>query len=198
MQRLFAMLLITLAVAAPLWADTPPAGAPPARLSRLVVVGQQMVDLHSRALPFEGPEWWLSSSVPTLNGKLPDNPRPVWIQFGFMGCQPCEALARVAIRELPDVEKVYIHLDNVMLASPEEFPNKPSLWRALVDYAAVPPYDSFMLLYGNGEPLLRTLCGDEAGIPSAILIGADGKVLSVLSIPSEAAALAAMALVKAP
>ena len=42
------------------------------------------------------------------------------------------------------------------------------------------------------------MCGDKAGIPSAILIGADGKVVSVLNTPSESAAVAAMALVKAP
>ena len=79
-----------------------------------------------------------------------------------------------------------------------EFPNKPSLWRALAEYGAHPPYDDFILLYGNGEPLLQAMCGDKAGIPSAILIGADGKVVSVLNTPSESAAVAAMALVKAP
>ena len=197
MQRMTLSLLLTMAAASPLQADTPAATAPSAPSSRLAVVGQQMVDFHSRALPFESPEWWLSSRVPTLNGKLPENPRPVWIQFGFKGCKPCEALAVVAIRELPDAEKVYIHLDNIMLGTPE-FPNKPTLWRALVGYAAAPPYDHFTLLYGNGEPLLQAMCGEKAGIPSAILIGADGKVVSVLNTPSESAAVAAMALVKAP
>ena len=199
MQRLSAVLLLSLAVAAPLRADTPP--APPAAAqpatSRRAVVGQPLLDFHSRALPFESEEWWLSGRVPTLNGKAPETARPVWIQFGFKGCKPCEALAVVAIKELPEAEKVYIHLDNLLLGSPE-FPNKPALWRALVAYAAAPPYDHFTLLYGNGEPLLHAMCGDEAGIPSAILIGADGKVVSVLNTPSESAAIEAMALVKAP
>lgn len=197
MQRCLTVLLLSFAAASPLQADTAPAAPSVAPSSRLVVVGQQMVDFHSRRLPFESPEWWLSSRVPTLNGKLPENPRPVWIQFGFKGCKPCEALAVVANRELPDVEKVYIHLDNIMLGA-DEFPNKPSLWRALVDYGSLTPYDKFIILYGNGEPLLHALCGDNPGIPSAILIGADGKVLSVLKIPSETDAMAAMALVKAP
>ncbi len=197
MQRSLTVLLLTFAAAGPLQADTPPAVAPVAPSSRLAVVGQQMVDFHSRALPFESPEWWLSSRVPTLNGKLPKNPRPVWIQFGFKGCKPCEELAAIAIRELPDAEKVYIHLDNIMLGT-SDFPNKPTLWRALAEYGAHPPYDTFTVLYGNGEPLMYTLCGGEAKVPSAILIGADGKVVSVLNIPTESAVLAAMALVKAP
>jgi hypothetical protein len=199
MQRLSAVLLLSLAVAAPLRADTPPApeAAVQAATSRRAVVGQPLLDFHSRALPFESEEWWLSGRVPTLNGKAPETARPVWIQFGFKGCKPCEALAVVAIRELPDAEKVYIHLDNIMLGTPE-FPNKPTLWRALVEYAAAPPNDDFTMLYGNGEPLMYTLCGGEAKVPSAILIGADGKVVSVLNTPSESAAVAAMALVKAP
>ena len=198
MQRLIITLLLSVGVGAPLRADTPanvaPAVAPP---SRLAVVGQPLADFHSRALPFESSEWWLSGRVPTQNGKAPQQARPVWIQFGFKGCRPCEALATVALRELPDAEKVYIHLDNILLGSPE-FPNKPALWRALVSYAATPPYDAFTVLYGNGEPLLHAMCGDEAGIPSAILIGADGRVVSVLNTPSESAAIEAMALVKAP
>lgn len=197
MQRMTLSLLLTMAAASPLQADTPPATAPSAPSSRLAVVGQQMVDFHSRGLPFESPEWWLSSRVPTLNGKLPENPRPVWIQFGFKGCKPCEALAVVAIRELPDAEKVYIHLDNILLGTPE-FPNKPSLWRALAEYGAHPPYDTFIMLYGNGEPLLHAMCGDAANIPSAILVAADGRVLSILNTPTETDAVAAMALLKAP
>jgi hypothetical protein len=103
----------------------------------------------------------------------------------------------VAVREIPDAEKVYIHLDNILLGSPE-FPNKPTLWRALVDYGAQPPYQTFTMLYGNGEPLLQAMCGEAAGIPSAILVAADGRVLSVLNTPTETDAVAAMALLKAP
>ena len=197
MQRCLTVLLLTLAVAGPLQADTPPATPAVATESRQAVVGKQMLDFHSRRLPFESSEWWLSSRVPTLNGKLPKNPRPVWIQFGFKGCKPCEELAVIALRELPDTEKVLVHLDNLLLETPE-FSNKPTLWRALAEYGAHPPYDSFIILYGNGEPLLHTLCGGEAKVPSAILIGADGNVVSVLTAPTESAAVAAMALVKAP
>jgi hypothetical protein len=197
MQRCFAVLLFALSFAAPLRADTPPPAPSAAPASRLAVVGQLMLDFHSRRLPFDSSEWWLSGSVPTANGKAPEKPRPVWIQFGFKGCKPCEELARVAVRELPDAEKVYIHLDNILLGSPE-FPNKPTLWRALVDYGAQPPYQTFTMLYGNGEPLLQAMCGDSAGIPSAILVAADGRVLSILNTPTETAAVAAMALLKAP
>lgn len=197
MQRSLTALLLTFAAAAPLQADTPPAAPSVAPSNRLAVVGQQMVDFHSRRLPFESPEWWLSGRVPTANGKAPEAAHPVWIQFGFKGCKPCEALATIAIRELPDAEKVYVHLDNYVLGTPE-FPNKPALWRALAEYGAHPPYETFTVLYGNGEPLLHAMCGEAAGIPSAILIGADGKVVSVLNAPTESAAVAAMALVKAP
>jgi len=200
MQRMTLSLLLTMAAASPLQANTPPATpavAPSAPSSRLAVVGQLMVDFHSRRLPFDSSEWWLSSRVPTVNGKVPEKARPVWIQFGFKGCEPCEELARVVVRELPDVEKVYINLDNIMLGTPD-FPNKPTLWRAIAEYGAHPPFDTFIMLYGNGEPLLHTLCGGEAKVPSAILIGADGKVVSVLNFPTESDAVAAMALVKAP
>ena len=197
MQRCLTVLLLTLAVAGPLQAGTPPATPAVAKESRQAVVGQRMLDFHSRRLPFESPEWWLSSRVPTINGKLPKNPGPVWIQFGFKGCKPCEELAVIAVRELPDVEKVYVNLDNIMLGTPD-FPNKPTLWRAIAEYGAHPPFDTFIMLYGNGEPLLHTLCGGEAKVPSAILIGADGKVVSVLNFPTESDAVAAMALVKAP
>ena len=156
-----------------------------------------MLDFHSRRLPFDSSEWWLSGRVPTANGKAPEKARPVWIQFGFKGCKPCEELALVAVRELPDAEKVYIHLDNILLGTPE-FPNKPTLWRALVDYGAQPPYQTFTMLYGNGEPLLQAMCGEAAGIPSAILVAADGRVLSILNTPTETDAVAAMALLKAP
>ena len=197
MQRCFAVLLFALSFAAPLRADTPPPAPSAAPPSRLAVVGQLMLDFHSRRLPFDSSEWWLSSRVPTANGKAPEKARPVWIQFGFKGCKPCEELARVAVRELPDAEKVYIHLDNILLGTPE-FPNKPTLWRALVDYGAQPPYQTFTMLYGNGEPLLQAMCGDKAGIPSAILVAADGRVLSILNTPTETDAVAAMALLKAP
>jgi len=197
MQRCFAVLLFALSFAAPLRADTPLSAPSAAPASRLAVVGQLMLDFHSRAIPFDSSEWWLSGRVPTANGKAPEKARPVWIQFGFKGCKPCEELARVAVRELPDAEKVYIHLDNVLLGSPE-FPNKPTLWRALVDYGAQPPYQTFTMLYGNGEPLLQAMCGEAAGIPSAILVAADGRVLSVLNTPTETDAVAAMALLKSP
>lgn len=196
MQRCFAVLLLSTLFAAPLLADTPadPSSAQE-QPTRRAVVGQQMLDFHSRAIPFDSAEWWLSARVPTVNGKPPEKARPVWIQFGFKGCKPCEALAAVAIRELPEAEKVYIHLDNLLLG--DAYPNKPALWRALAEYASQPPYDRFTLLYGNGEPLLHAMCGSSAGVPSAILIGADGRVISVLNTPSETDAVAAMALVKA-
>lgn len=163
-----------------------------------VVVGQPMMNLHSRALPFDAPEWWLSHHVATQNGPAPENPKPVWVQFGFMGCAPCEQLAALAGRELPGVEKVYVHLDNILLSDQKElYPNKPALWRALVDYAGKPAYAGFTFLYGNGEPLLQQLCGREARVPSAILVGADGRVAAVLSSPSEADARAAFARVSA-
>lgn len=198
MQRCFAVLLLSLAVASPLRADTPPAAQPAeSQPSRRAVIGQPMLDFHSRAIPFDSAEWWLSARVPTANGKAPESPRPVWIQFGFKGCKPCEVLAEVALRELPTAEKVYIHLDNLLLGG-DAYPNKPTLWRALAEYATQPPYDRFTILYGNGESLMHAMCGDQAGVPSAILIGADGRVVSVLNTPTESDAVAAMALVKAP
>jgi hypothetical protein len=197
MQRCFAVLLLAISFAAPLRADTPPPAPSAAPASRLAVVGQLMLDFHSRAIPFESAEWWLGGRVPTANGKAPDKARPVWIQFGFKGCKPCEALATVANRELPDAEKVYIHLDNLLLGG-DEYPNKPALWRALAEYGTQPPFDGFTILYGNGESLMQAMCGDQPGVPRAILVAADGRVLSILNTPTETDAVAAMALLKAP
>ncbi len=64
-----------------------------------------------------------------------------------MVCAVWEQLAELAGRELPGVEKVYVHPDNILLSGQKEpYPNKPSLWRALVDDSGKPAYAGFTLL----------------------------------------------------
>lgn len=127
--------------------------------------------------------WRLSDHVSTDGGPAPAEPKPVYLQFGFLRCPPCVVLANVANEEFGDeVERVYVHLDDLMLQ--EGYTNR-RLWTELLTHAQAPPYDTFVTVRRGTTRLMRQLCGEEANAPSGLLVLRDGTVFEVLRAPSE-------------
>lgn len=132
--------------------------------------------------------WRLSSAV-AIDDRSPATPRGVYLQFGFMGCQPCERLAAVATEILGDrVALIYIHLDDVLAGAmaPRD------IWTRLYEVTRTGAYASFVPIRRGSSAMMREMCGAGANPPSGLLISPDGTVHSVLLSPSEDEARAAL------
>lgn len=137
----------------------------------------------------ENAVWRLSEYVPTNDGSTPSDPVPLYIQFGFLGCEPCEVLAGIANEELStDVEKVYVHLDDVLLNA--GYTNQ-RLWRELFEHVQEPPYDEFVPIRRGNTALMNALCGEDSNAPSGLLLLPSGEVFEVLRSPGPEAGRAA-------
>lgn len=124
--------------------------------------------------------WRLSDHVRTADGAGPDEGTPVWIQFGFQGCQPCEVLAAAVDPLLPEtVIRVYIHRDDVLLSAGQ---NNRQIWTSLRERAGQAPYERFIPLRRGSSRLQAQLCGPEAtAIPSAVMVLPNGSIFGTVS-----------------
>jgi hypothetical protein len=133
--------------------------------------------------------WRLSQVVPVAD--RPSSaalPSALYVQFGFLGCAPCEVLAQVANEVFGDrVVRVYVHLDDVVL-QPGERPQE--LWRRLYEATRQPPYASFLTMRRGSSEQMHQICGADANPPSGLLIRPDGTLVEVVRTPDPTAARA--------
>lgn len=132
--------------------------------------------------------WRLSSTV-TIDGRAPAAPRGVYVQFGFMGCAPCERLATMATEIFGDrVALIYVHLDDVLAGAmaPRD------IWTRLYEVTRTGAYEAFVPIRRGSSTMMREMCGANANPPSGLLISPDGTLHSVLLSPSEDDARAAL------
>ena len=123
--------------------------------------------------------WRLQNFVQTSSERAPNTPRPVYLQFGFMGCRPCETLAAEASRQFNgDVELVYIHIDGIIS---QNYSNMQALWSVLWDFAQQPPYDNFTVARRGTRELMEGLCGAGTNPPMGLLILPNGEVFAVVT-----------------
>lgn len=128
------------------------------------------------------------SSLVTINGQPAATPRAVYIQFGFMGCQPCERIATLASSLFDDrVTMLYVHLDDVLLGGM----NQRAIWTQLYETTRSGPYSEFIPVRRGSSQMMREICGDGANPPSGVLLRPDGTVHAVLLAPTESEARAA-------
>lgn len=173
-MRLYSLAMLLVAWLVPLGSlcadDTPP--------ERMADVSLDRADQNAM--------WRLSDHVLTSDGPPPAIPGAVYLQFGFIGCEPCERLADVANTTLGDrVTRVYVHLDDVLMGSG----SRPrQIWKQLYAVSQAPPYSDFITLRRGSTLLMQSLCGEDAGVPSALLIRPDGTLHAVLNTPDEDAA----------
>ena len=135
-------------------------------------------------------QWRLSQHVDTVEDGTPAQPRAVYVQFGFMGCEPCNGLAELVNEVLGDrVERVYVHLDDVLL-SPQM--DTRTLWTDLYHYVQTGPYAGYITLRRGSSDLMHTWCGNSANPPSALLILPDGTLHATLVSPDSQQARATL------
>jgi hypothetical protein len=152
-----------------------PLSAAVAQLTPGSPVGEMTLDRAD-----ENSAWRLSSAV-TVDGRAPASPRGVYIQFGFMGCEPCERLATLAGEVFGDrVTMVYIHLDDVLIGAME----LRAIWTQLYEVTRTGPYAPFIPVRRGSSGMMRELCGSDANAPSGLLISPDGTLHSLLLSPS--------------
>lgn len=132
--------------------------------------------------------WRLGDFVQTADAGAPASPTPVYMQFGFMGCAPCEVLAELANELLPEsVIRVYVHLDDVLLH--DYGGSNQQLWRQLWQFSTAPPYDTFVTIRRGSTDLMQTMCGpDASSAPAGLLIQPDGTVFATLTSADEGVA----------
>jgi hypothetical protein len=146
-----------------------------------VAAGTQVSELRLDRVDSNA-QWRLSQHVDTVEDGAPAQPRGVYVQFGFMGCEPCNRLAEVANEVLGDrVVRVYVHLDDVLL-SPQM--DTRTLWTDLYNYVQSGPYAGYVTLRRGSSDLMRAWCGGGANPPSALLILPDGTLHTALLSPN--------------
>ena len=129
----------------------------------------------------ENAVWRLSDQVPTADLPGPSTPVPLYVQFGFLGCEPCTTLAAVANEELGDqVQRVYVHLDDIMIQA--GYTNQ-QLWSELYEYLQSAPYHTFIPIRRGSSSLMNSVCGAGSNPPSGLLILPSGQVFEVLRSP---------------
>lgn len=121
--------------------------------------------------------WRLSNHVLTAEGGATPDPRPVYVQFGSVSCEPCHALAAWINERLPDaVLRVYAHIDEVELAE-----NAMPLGRLRRDLqaqmSADEDYSTFLPLVAVPLSLVQALTGSDS-LPGGLLILPDGRHVS--------------------
>lgn len=145
-----------------------------------VATGTQVSELRLDRVDSNA-QWRLSQHVDTVEDGTPAQPRGVYVQFGFMGCEPCNRLAEVANEVLGDrVVRVYVHLDDVLL-SPQM--DTRTLWTDLYNYVQSGPYAGYVTLRRGSSDLMRAWCGGGANPPSALLILPDGTLHAAMLSP---------------
>ncbi|PIW00514.1 MAG: hypothetical protein CO108_14100 [Deltaproteobacteria bacterium CG_4_9_14_3_um_filter_63_12] len=127
--------------------------------------------------------WRLSDAVATQDGPEAKEPKLVYLQFGFVGCVPCEALAAQAAETLAGkAEFIYVHLDDVLL---DAGLRPRQVWAQLYELSQREPYLKFTVLRRGSTLLMQSMTGsDDAQPPSALLIAPSGEVLEVLLTPT--------------
>jgi hypothetical protein len=118
--------------------------------------------------------WRLSDSVVTAEGGVPVQPRPVYVQFGSVSCEPCHRLAAwINGRLSSDVVRVYAHIDEVELA--ENAMPLGQLRRELSQQmASDESYSAFLTLVSVPLSLVQQVTGSVT-LPGGLLILPDGR-----------------------
>lgn len=128
------------------------------------------------------------SSLVAINGQPAAAASAVYIQFGFMGCQPCERIATLATSLFDSrVTMLYVHLDDVLLGGM----NQRAIWTQLYETTRSGPYSEFIPVRRGSSQMMRDICGASANPPSGVLLRPDGTVHAVLLAPTEDEARAA-------
>ena len=127
--------------------------------------------------------WRLSDLVATATSPEPTDSRAVYLQFGFMSCEPCHLLADLARQELgDDVALIYVHLDDVEMNAGGE--TLPQLWTRLDTFMEENEhYEDFLAVRRGNTNLMYALC-DSRAAPSALLVAPNGEYV-VLATPTE-------------
>ena len=145
-----------------------------------VPVGTQVAELRLDRVDANA-QWQLSQHVDTIEAGAPASPSGVYVQFGFMGCEPCNRLAELANEVLGSrVVRVYVHLDDVLL-SPQM--DTRTLWTDLYHYVQTGTYADYVTLRRGSSELMRAWCGASANPPSALLILPNGTLHAALVAP---------------